>query len=102
MFDRMGDLPGRWVRIVDETEQLRLEEELTRECGSTKHPLYGVEAQAVAHCGICDDVLYGLPCSGRWAVVHLTWARETDPHHPSCDLFDDWSAVTNELLDRGH
>ncbi|NDU72364.1 hypothetical protein GWI34_06955 [Actinomadura sp. DSM 109109] len=77
---------------------------MARECGSAKQPLYGVETQAVARCGVCDDVLYGLPGSGRWAAVHLTWARspETDPGWPWCDFLDDWAAVTNELLDRGH
>jgi len=77
------------VLIEDESERRGLEEELVRECASTEHPLYGVEVRAIARCVASDDVLYELPGSGRLAIVHLTWSRETDPHWPGCDFFDD-------------
>lgn len=58
-----------------------LEGELGREV-SADHPLFGVRAIALAR-GRGDDVLFHLPdYSPPFAVVHLTWSKESTPVFP--------------------
>jgi len=35
-----------------------------------------------------DDFILFLPAEARYAYVHLTWNKETDPKFPYCELFD--------------
>ncbi|KAB8172242.1 hypothetical protein [Microbispora catharanthi] len=96
-------LPGAWSYLGDDQEQRRkLEAELVTECGSDKHPMFGQRVEAVARCGTCDDVLLKLVDQPGWAIVHLTWRRETNPSWPSCEVMESWSSVLEEMIDRGH
>ncbi|GAA3441328.1 hypothetical protein [Planomonospora venezuelensis] len=79
-----------------------LENELAHECGSDQHPMVGQKVEAVACCGTCDDVLFKLLDRQGWAIVHLTWRRETNPSWPACDVMENWSDVIDEMTDRGH
>jgi hypothetical protein len=47
------------------------------------------------------EIVFWLPRSQQWAVVHLTWAVESDPGWPSTELGATWSDVVAELRDRG-
>ena len=61
------------------------------------HILFGVQARPVARRQGCDDVLFELlDGSGRFAVVHLTYAQhpETDSRWPETSVHRDW----NEFL----
>ena len=70
-----------------------LEAELAREvCDG--HPLRGHMVRAVGRRADSDDVLYFLPGHEfAFAVVHLTWAKESRPGWPATDFYssaDDW------------
>jgi hypothetical protein len=71
-----------WHRCDDP----RFEEELRREICSS-HVLHGVAATIIARRQDRDDFLFELP-DGRFAIVHLTWARESDPRWPATEVFD--------------
>ena len=63
------------------------EAELQREL-CPGHVLFGCQARALGHRRDCDDVLFGIVHpSARYAVVHLTFQRETRPEWPSTKLF---------------
>ncbi|MEV4184221.1 hypothetical protein AB0J28_22620 [Streptosporangium canum] len=96
------DLPGTWHHLRDQERGRMLESELAHECGSNQHPMVGQRVEAVACCGTCDDVLFTLLDRQSWAIVHLTWRRETNPSWPSCDVMENWSEVIEEMADRGH
>ena len=70
------------------------EMELKREL-CEHHILYGVKAKAVAHRCDCDDVLFKLSeFTHEYAVVHLTFSKESNPEYPSTELFkniESWS-----------
>jgi hypothetical protein len=62
------------------------------------HILYGMPVSAVARRQDCDDVLFALDDgSGRVAVVHLTWSRETNPPFPVTDFFDSFSEWSESM-----
>ena len=62
--------------------------ELRREV-PTGHVLSGRTVQTVGHRQDCDDVLFYLGESvPQFAVVHLTYVRETLPEWPGTMLFD--------------
>jgi hypothetical protein len=56
------------------------------------HVLFGRSVIAVAARNDCDDVLFYLGESApSFAVVHLTYRRETQPEWPHTELFDSLS-----------
>jgi len=67
--------------------------ELHREM-SVGHILFGRSVQTVGRRQDCDDVLFYLgESTPQFAVVHLTYAKETRPEWPETKLFDtleDW------------
>jgi len=53
------------------------------------HVLFGRSVLAVGRRQDCDDVLFYLgDTTPQFAVVHLTYARETRPEWPNTTLFD--------------
>jgi hypothetical protein len=82
--------PETWAPIPRELG-VRLEEELGREL-SPSHQLYGQVLKAIAKRGTRDDVLFqGDAADGPVYLVHLTWARETNPTWPSTERYSDIS-----------
>ena len=43
-----------------------------------------------------------IPADDRYAFIHLTWSKETDPRWPNCELLDDVDAVNQFLREWGH
>jgi hypothetical protein len=78
---------------------LKAEIELQREM-SVGHVLFGRTVKAIGTRQDCDDVLFYLgERAPRFAVVHLTYNRETRPEWPSTELFEsltDW--VQNRMI----
>lgn len=72
--------------------------ELTAEL-ATDHPLYGIAVRLVAR-GLGDDALFELlDGSGRFAVVHLTWAQHPEPAPlPTTEFFDSLDAFTSKRM----
>ena len=72
-----------WHSILNvSTRVAALNQELQRELAEG-HPLYGLAVRATARRQDCDDVLYSIEDgSGRFAVVHLTWARTAPERLP--------------------
>jgi hypothetical protein len=68
------------------------EAELPRElCAG--HVLFGRSVTAIGVGQDCDDVLFYLGESApSFAVVHLTFQRETQPRWPDTELFDSLAA----------
>ena len=65
------------------------EAELRRELAEG-HPLFGVDAKAIAKSQASDDILFSLTNGcGKVAMVHLTWSsrQETSPW-PQTDTFN--------------
>ncbi|GAA3000534.1 hypothetical protein [Streptosporangium longisporum] len=103
MFRETGDLPGAWYYLKsDQGRRQVLESELVNECGSDQHPMFGQRVEVVACCGTCDEVLFKLLDQQGWAIVHLTWRRETDSSWPACEVVGSWSNVLEEMIDHGH
>jgi hypothetical protein len=72
--------------------------ELHREM-PTGHVLFGRTVQTVGRRQDCDDVLFYLGESvPQFAVVHLTYARETRPEWPNTTLFDTLEAWTEQSM----
>jgi hypothetical protein len=81
-----------WQAISDSYAQ-NAEKELLREtCDG--HPLHGKSVTAVGNRKDCDDVLFYLgEASPKFAVVHLTYQKDSRPEWPSTSLYDsieDW------------
>jgi len=73
---------------VPAEEDTRTIAELHREMPAG-HVLSGRSVQTVGRRQDCDDVLFYLGESApQFAVVHLTYARETKPEWPSTSLYD--------------
>lgn len=71
-------LPEPWY-LVPLEQRTALEAELQAELGP-QHPLFGQKAIAVARCPACDDVIFSIEAEpARFAQVHLTWRRGTEP-----------------------
>ena len=66
----------------------RAEKELQREiCAG--HVLFGKPVKAIGARQDCDDVLFQLEASApMFAVVHLTYNKESDPKWPGTELFE--------------
>lgn len=61
------------------------------------HPLADIEAtRVVARCLSCDSVLFAL-MDGRFAYVHLTWAKNERPPWPSTEIFETEEEGMEEL-----
>jgi hypothetical protein len=68
-----------------------------------EHALYGLRARAVAARIDRDDVLFEI--EGRdmpLVVVHLTWAKELDPHWPTTRFFASWEQWASEEMFPAH
>lgn len=80
-------------------DDTRLEAELRREL-CAKHVLFGIEAKIIARRQDCDDFLFALP-GGRFADVHLTWSKESDPTWPGTFIYDSaeqmWAAIQSDI-----
>ncbi len=94
------DWPLPWHLILEGKVDDRTATELYSEVGK-QHVLYGIKVRPVARRQDSDDVLFQLlDDSGRFAIVHLTYAQhpEADPQWPGTDLYSDWAAFeTNRL-----
>ncbi len=66
------------------------------------HVLDGRVVEAVASRKPGKETIFWLPDVGGWAVVHLTWTKETKPDWPSAVIVDSWDNVLAELVDSGH
>src|SRR5688572_25990080 len=89
-----------WHPIAEVTSVEVLAQELRAEL-SRHHVLFGIGVRAVGRRQDCDDVLFELlDGSGRFAVVHLTYARhpEPDPCWPETTLYDSWSDFERERM----
>ena len=89
-----------WEPILDENDAKRLRNELEQEA-STNHPLFRVDAIAVARRVDCDDVLFLTDLPDRpLAVVHLTWrgSTEANPQWPGVRFFESWQEWQEHCL----
>ena len=95
-----ADWPVPWCPIKGGSAADGLSRELYDEL-SSRHVLYGIKVNPVAFRQDCDDVLFELlDGSGRFAVVHLTYAQhpEPDPRWPETDVDSDWSHFEQERM----
>jgi len=77
-----------------------LETELAREL-VPGHRLHGrPNLRAVARRADCDDVLFVSDTIA--AVVHLTWAKEPDPAHPSTEIFSSIEDFVSRRMNPDH
>lgn len=87
MEEELHELKEPWVRVDYEGLEKQLEREL-----SPRHPLYGVEAKAVARRTFDDDVLFELTGhSHKLAQVHLTWGGIQTPPWPGTEFYRTWA-----------
>lgn len=70
-------------------------DELLREV-SRDHVLYGMDAKVIARRQDIDDFLFELS-DGRFANVHLTWAKETNPEWPATEIYESRAAMEFEI-----
>jgi hypothetical protein len=75
-----------WIGVEDRARE-STERELTRELAAG-HVLFGRKARAVGRRQDQDDVLFALDGPRQFAVVHLTYARETRPEFPHTLVFE--------------
>ena len=81
-----------------ENNSLTTIDELKREL-CKEHILYGVKVSAIAHRCDCDDVLFRLhDFSHEYAVVHLTYSKETKLEFPSTELFKNKDSWVNDCM----
>jgi hypothetical protein len=89
-----------WHPIKDGPVDDGMSQELYSEL-SAHHELYGIQARPVGRRQDCDDVLFELlDGSGRFAVVHLTYAQhpEPDPFWPATEVYADWAQFERESM----
>jgi len=80
-------LPGDWWVVDGTGDGAALERELASELPQG-HALVGVKARAVAVRRHLKDVIFWLPDTSEWALVHLTYRVEADPGWPSTFVAD--------------
>ena len=100
---RVHSFPDPWF-VIEHARRSVFVAELAAEVGKG-HPLYGVRAIPVAQCGGCDRIVFSMeaPPSARWAVVHLTWSRRTEPlPWPTTVVFDDVPPLRQALEGHEH
>ncbi len=80
-----------WEKFPGNTPE---DDELARET-APGHPMFGMPVRTIAARIDCDDYLFEmLDGSGRYAVVHLTWRKESDPAWPHTEIyasFQEWA-----------
>ena len=96
---RPEDLSEAWQDVRGTATGERLRVELEREV-PVGHVLRGARVVPVAVRRHLKDTIYWLPDEAAWAVVHLTWAVETDPRWPAAVRLERWSDVVVEVADR--
>ncbi len=88
--------PDGWCPLAEE-EAGQYVVELQREL-SQRHILEGIETQALGQRIGHNQFLFKLEDgSNKLAMVHLTWAVETDPKWPWTEIFnsfDHWVSIT--------
>ena len=92
-------LPDPWAPVGAAQAQ-SLEQELRREL-CPDHALAGIEVECLARRADQDDVLFRLRGhESEFAIVHLTWTRESVPEWPATaffahaeDLADNWRRI---------
>ena len=74
-----------------------LEIELVREiCNG--HPLFGKSHVALARRIDCDDVLFEVDGGPAVAVVHLSYAVESDPQWPATEIFTSFAEFEEQRM----
>ena len=104
MFDRDELANVHWLEPwspVDPSHAEPLARELRREL-SGDHALFGRPAQAVARRCDCDDVLFVVGDPLQFAVVHLTYSRETSAEWPRTVFFTSFADFANERMMQDH
>jgi hypothetical protein len=91
----VASLPGEWW-LVSGSDSESLESELRREAPSGRR-LVGVAVVPACVKRHLDDVVFWLPETRQWALVHLTYHVETDPQWPSTYVYDDWDVLVRDL-----
>ena len=91
-------LTDAWANVFQTAVGSELETELRREI-TTGHPLVGVEVHAVAVRRLRKEVIFWLPAECKWAVVHLTWAVESDVQWPTNEQCATWDEVIAFLVE---
>jgi len=92
----LGDLPGEWWSVQGTPDAADLENELAREL-APGHVLAGTSLQAVAVRRHLKEVIFWLPDTSEWVLIHLTHRQETDPRWPSPTFAKEWAALVDEL-----
>lgn len=78
------------------------EAELKKEV-SFFHPLNWKNVRAIAHRTDCDDVLFEvLNGKSKYAVVHLTWRKESSRKWPATHFYNDWQDVFVNCIVEDH
>ena len=94
-----SQIPWRkpWLPISRE-QASQAEAELPREL-CPDHILFGRSVTAIGYRQDCDDVLFYLrEPTPSFAVVHLTYQRETQPKWPETALFDSLTAWIDQCM----
>ena len=78
--------PWHWIEIDFETELYR---ELPK-----GHILEGKSLKTIARRQDMDDFLFRIANTDfEYAIVHLTWSKETDTRWPRTELYKTWDDV---------
>ncbi len=89
-------LLGEWWLVRDQDQAAELTREVQREL-TPGHVLHGLRIEAVAVKRHLKDVIFWLPDSSQWALVHLTYKVEPDPRWPTAIVASDWLELVDEL-----
>ncbi len=92
----LGELPGEWRSVHGTPDGAELEHELAREL-APEHVLVDISVQAVAVRRHLNDVIFWLPLTSEWALIHLTYRQETDPRWPLPTVVKGWTDLVDEL-----
>jgi|tagenome__1003787_1003787.scaffolds.fasta_scaffold15953492_1 hypothetical protein len=91
-------MPANWRPLASGHDGDDFLRELHREY-VPGHILHGISLRAIAT-GDLDNVLFELmDGSGRFAAVHLSHAKESDPHWPDTKVYDDWAHFERDGAD---
>jgi hypothetical protein len=86
MKDKLTEFMADPWWVITNSMAEKLNNELIRELSSS-HILYGKSAVAVARRQDNDDVVYWVNELDRYAIVHLTYAKENSTDFPKTELF---------------
>ena len=91
-----------WLEPWDKSDETQLVDELSREM-CIEHILWNLPLYIIGRRADCDDVLFGLnDGSGRVAVVHLTYRRESSPQWPKVEMFSNISDFASMRMKPDH